>query len=620
MRDIYTERFDTGDATTAFFIRKGTPIARTPDNVPQQVARPVESAKQQAAATLAPRPTEVPEQLVKEPVKDAATLARLKQEEKERKKREDAVLKEKIAAVEGRVKTFGTRNARDKMCDNALMAMREIDRQDQNLLVQLQKGLTEIGGFAAQMTRWPEPGAVAALNGNLAEALSKAEVLRAQATSFLRKQQSSADQAEKQRTDYERHIYNYRSTLVDGGRDKHPYWPALIEEEEAVVGKRKEMTAIRDRHDNVGKAVELKLVEFSSYMSALQQALGDPDRQRIQAGIPNIQTAVGIKQQGIRFQDVKFENYNDTKRNPQASQDEAGKGACNTVDKLVYEDGRERFFKPMAIIDQPYAVGKDPLRPLGIDRWSPRYANRNIASSAVSTALGVSAALPETCIAIHNGKIGLLMTGAAGKAPAHIEDGAWIFDKQWEGALSLQQEASLHARLNALEWCDLLTGQADRHQGNYHVKVEADHVKVTGIDNDRAFGANQSKVIEPKEDVYGFNSIGTPILIDSAIHNKIVSGQFEQEALQGIDRLLTDQEQQATAARFAAIRTAVQSMDARFIVNNWTDWRSPDADRLTATQYLAAKGNQRSLFGRDFAVHFPQPAQPAAPVNDGGPR
>jgi hypothetical protein len=607
--DLYREKFDTGDATTALFVRKGTPIPRTP----------VASAMQPAAATPAPRRAEVPEQLVKEPVKDAATLAQLKQEEKERKNREDAELKAKIASVEGLLKPFGTRKTRDKMCDDALMAMREIDRQDQNLLEQLQKGLAEIGGFAAQMTGWPEPGAVAALNARLAGALSRAEVLRAQATCFLSGQKSAADHADQQRKGYVACIDDYRTTLVDGGRDGHPNWDALMKESDAANGKRNEMAAIRDRHSNVSKAVELKLAQFSSYMTAVQQALVDPDRQRIQAGFRNIQTAVMIKQQGIRFQDVRFENYNDTKRNPQASQDEVGKGACNTLDKLVYEDGSERFFKPTAITDKPQEDGADPLRPLGIDRWSPRYANRNIASSAVSTALGVPA-LPETCIAIHNGKIGLLMRTAAGKAPAHIENSKWIFDKQWEGALSPQQEASLHAGLNALEWCDVLTGQADRHAGNYHVKVEADHVKVTGIDNDRAFGANQSKVIEPKDGVLGFNSIGTPILIDRAIHDKIVSGEFAGSALQGIDRLLTDQERQAAADRFEAVRTAVRNMDARFIVGNWTDWRSPDADQLTATQYLAAKGNKCSLFGRDFAVHFAQPAQPAAPANNGGQR
>jgi hypothetical protein len=198
--------------------------------------------------------------------------------------------------------------------------------------------------------------------------------------------------------------------------------------------------------------------------------------------------------------------------------------------------------------------------------------------------------------------VGVLMDEAQGVPPM---DGERKAQGPW-GNLSSGQLASLHGGLNGLEWCDALTGQADRHPGNYHVRLDLDGqtVKVTGIDNDRAFGSKQNRIFQTGE-VAGFQSVGMPTLIDKSVYDSIMVPGFRKKALQGLPELLSEEEVKATEKRIDAVIDAVRRLDQRFTVTNWATWKSPPPDSKTATAYLLEQ-KSGSLFARDFAQFFPR--------------
>jgi hypothetical protein len=350
-------------------------------------------------------------------------------------------------------------------------------------------------------------------------------------------------------------------------------------------------------------------------ISALEQVLMDPDMERIK-GKCSLGRAVELKRLGIRFQDVEFSNYSDSNLDPR-SQDAFGKGNCNAVDKVIYKnDGKDRYFKPELLTDKPYDelanTASDPVGSLGIDRRAPHYANRNIASNLMSKALGLQV-MPESCVVLHNGKVGLLMASAEGEPPMDQRSQP---KRQW-GNLSAPLMASLHCELNGLEWCDVLTGQSDRHALNYHVKADdqSNTFKVTGIDNDRAFGSEQDHVMG-RYDVIGFQSVGLPRLIDERVYNSIIDPAFKKKALQDLPSLLTKDEVKAAEKRIDAVINEAKSLNPGFVVKNWATWTSPDDSHLTATEYLAAQ-NGRSLFPRDFAPFFQNNGKRSNPPKDG---
>jgi hypothetical protein len=177
--------------------------------------------------------------------------------------------------------------------------------------------------------------------------------------------------------------------------------------------------------------------------------------------------------------------------------------------------------------------------------------------------------------------------------------------KQWKTPPWAYLQASLHEELNGLEWCDMLTGQGDRHSANYMVEIKGDKAKVTGIDNDFAFGKNQTGLLA-YDTAKGVTSVGTPKLIDRKTYNKLAAGDFDRDMLPKLKSLLTPEEVDASRQRFNAVKTeATRLKDAGLVVDNWKTWRSPDGKDFTASQYLEAAGTP-SLFKRDFGAFLKQ--------------
>jgi hypothetical protein len=270
-----------------------------------------------------------------------------------------------------------------------------------------------------------------------------------------------------------------------------------------------------------------------------------------------------------------------------------------------------------------------------MDPAAPHYGNRNIASRAVAEMLGTDV-IPDVSFTIHNGEVGLLMSMAEGRSPRvkqwkdvdqewaasqspeypdnrknlRLKDvgGKWIqydevLQKPWAGPLSPKAQVRLQEQLNWLEWTDMLTGQVDRHSANYFIDIQGDAVKVTGIDNDFAFGKNQDGLLRYNRE-RGVTSPGEPGLIDRKIYNRLLASDFDRNLLPKLQGLLTAAEIEASRHRFNAVVALARQLEAAgCVVDDWSAWRSRSAPPQSAAQYLAHAATP-SLFKRDIARFF----------------
>ena len=180
------------------------------------------------------------------------------------------------------------------------------------------------------------------------------------------------------------------------------------------------------------------------------------------------------------------------------SQRMLGAGAAGTVYELTRADGKQVVFKGetesrtglsgiVAGAAKNYASGQ-------------MTANLNIASKNAAKALGMGEILVDYSVGTHNGVFGFYMEKAKGMTPATMK-GFGFTQPSSDDGMSVkaiknlppdqkkQVKANLRRELNRMQWLDLVTGQADRHDANYliHVDPKTHAVTVKGIDNDAGY-------------------------------------------------------------------------------------------------------------------------------------
>jgi hypothetical protein len=474
--------------------------------------------------------------------------------------------------------------------------------ENEGFLLDLQQSLAPMTGMKA--TGWPADEAQSKAVSDMAEAdLRTLESLKERVGTFKGGQENRRQALPTRLALYDRwsDIKDWLFAATKGdpvaAQHVHEYTDAQSKEHSRHGERYRDLD--RQLDDTISRI--FLPVDAASRASAVLAVLADRNRAATQA-VVSFEEAVLAKHHGVRLEDCTFGTHND--KSVARANEKAGAGACNTVACLTYKNGQELFFKPEMRAERPIADSKqeqDPLWAIGIDRGNPRYGNRNIASRAVADAFGMDV-LPQASFAMHNGKLGLLMERAEGAPPVGKQ---WDPVQPWHGAPTPEMEANLHSQLNSLEWCDLLTGQTDRHAQNYHVKVEGDAVKVTGIDNDRAFGSKERYILDGPMARYGIQSVGTPKLIDKQTLKKLKQMDFAEALLPKLVGLLTKEELDASEKRFNGAKAAAMQLDPQFVVDDWKTWRSPAPDLKTATEYLAEQ-RSGSLFQRDFAQFFPK--------------
>jgi hypothetical protein len=289
-------------------------------------------------------------------------------------------------------------------------------------------------------------------------------------------------------------------------------------------------------------------------------------------------------------------------------------GKFNKPYFVTYKNNETRVFKPELDDTSNSKTSND----IGIDSDNPHLANRNIASCIVSNVIGVNV-IADAKVCLDNGVVGLSMEKASGVRVDSLNN---VHKEQKDDILTKPElVAGLHAGLNALEWCDALTGQADRHHENYFVYNDNNKkIKITAIDNDMAFGKNTNEIpfVDKNKKTnngfmiingnwvpckaYPYHWIGQPALIDKKIYDRIINLNFDNDVRPQLQGLLTDEEITATAARFAHAQTLARELAQRgCVIEDWQTWRwqNDDGTSLNASQYLS-QANTKSFFARDF--------------------
>ena len=272
-----------------------------------------------------------------------------------------------------------------------------------------------------------------------------------------------------------------------------------------------------------------------------------------------------------------------------------GSGAFNTVYavQLKKPDGGvfDGVFKPLGTTENGWVAAAT-----GIPRSDPQIAMRNIATLSYANKLDFGV-IPDTHVAaletgpgaqIEGPKLGLVMELARGmearKAP--IE---WL------------DRRDVCAEITKLQFLDHLTGQGDRHPGNYFIDIikPNDEAKVMGIDNDQCFGRrltdpNGIQFINNRTN-YGFRGTSLPPVADVEMAIKINSlTQSDIRVMLG-DKL-SEAEVQAAVARLEGVKRHIVQLEAQGRVIDPKDWNHPSVRQLlTAGNSYIGRERERAL-------------------------
>ena len=175
-----------------------------------------------------------------------------------------------------------------------------------------------------------------------------------------------------------------------------------------------------------------------------------------------------------------------------------GAGAAGSVYELTRADGKQVVFKG----ETESRTGLSGIVAGAAKNYSSGQmtANLNIASKNAAKALGMGGILVDYSVGTHNGVFGFYMEKAKGMTPAAMK-GFGFTQPSSDDGMSVkaiknlppdqkkQVKANLRRELNRMQWLDLVTGQADRHDANYlvHVDPKTHAVTVKGIDNDAGY-------------------------------------------------------------------------------------------------------------------------------------
>lgn len=238
-----------------------------------------------------------------------------------------------------------------------------------------------------------------------------------------------------------------------------------------------------------------------------------------------------------------------------------GQGQINTVSIASFKKSdntiEQRVLKPLSREIEKFGDFEDSV---GLDPKNAKVGERNLASAGVANLLGLGHMFPKPSITVFEGMVCLDMPLAQGepaqksitfpitegtktaleynKAQVEIwknteryqdkvngverclavngieshgrdEEGREILTErklcQLELPFSSSQPNELTANLQKalmdLQVLDVLTGQVDRHLGNYFIKVSGNDVSLTAIDNDACFGENEQSPVNTLVDI-----------------------------------------------------------------------------------------------------------------------
>ena len=329
-----------------------------------------------------------------------------------------------------------------------------------------------------------------------------------------------------------------------------------------------------------------------------------------------------------------------------------GGGAMSTVYSGKYTlpegrttpDGKKTFdgvFKP----DNPWTGATDAAKAAGIDTDRPRGGYRNVATTRLDEALGFRLTT-QSEMAVHNNTLGSVSARAEGKSPLgpdvadksrpvpsdFLADAKSTYGKGGKDWLSEYNEKSgatkiveskgkyffaagtfrnfdysdpgLRRDLVRLQFMDSISGQLDRHAGNYFVHMEDGKYKgLKGIDNDVSWGEKITAFSDPDRHTAAKAAIKLPEhlppVIDKAAAKSILA--LDDRELQiRMGGLLTKPEMDAAAKRLALVQDHIRTKCR--ILKSDDEWTHADVTQLLMQKQGKGGDEHTSYLSRDMEI------------------
>lgn len=268
-----------------------------------------------------------------------------------------------------------------------------------------------------------------------------------------------------------------------------------------------------------------------------------------------------------------------------------GKGQISELTAVDYDvpggEVEKRFFKPN---EESFDKGASSAVDSGIPSQRALLSNRAVATSALDNLFGLGATVP-TDFAFDPGKpaqFGIAMGIAPGLSPqmTHVEkamtpdspDTETHFYREFQtGDVELQKQ------LSTLQLFDAITGQVDRHPGNYFIKQEGGGTLVTGIDNDFSFGKTNTDVSKGSSPASKYQ--GFPAYVQRSVAQKIRS-KSESDIRKVLRPLLPPKEVDATVLRFQGVLQQLDALEKQGHLLDEGDWDHMTAQNQNADTYF----------------------------------
>jgi hypothetical protein len=290
---------------------------------------------------------------------------------------------------------------------------------------------------------------------------------------------------------------------------------------------------------------------------------------------------------------TKTLGLNDAKLTGKGREDEGG---MNKVSELHYatESGEfSGFFKADKGFDAKMA-GHDI--DVGIRQADPNYGARSVAMYRLDQLLGAGVTA-KVEFAVHDGQLGTVMESAKGTRGA---DASFSYGKTSEekGKVALD-DGTLQRCLNKLQILDAISGQLDRHAGNYFIQQDdkGDVTGVTGIDLDMAFGKDML-TYNDKNARAAHNYRELPDYLDEEFATRILAVP-EDDIVKTLTGLLSEAEVAATVSRFRSVKEKINDVRAKGQLKK--SWDSTTAKENRVAYGKVGFGSGRKSYQDDLS-------------------
>ena len=239
-----------------------------------------------------------------------------------------------------------------------------------------------------------------------------------------------------------------------------------------------------------------------------------------------------------------------------------------------------------------YSVSTGPAASdSGIQHLNPNFTGRSIATYKLDKLMGMGVT-PKTKVGTHAGMSGSVQEWVAGAAPQKTvttNDHGVDIDTMYNRDFNMD-DPEVQRQLATLQLLDVITGQVDRHEGNYFIYQGPNGTQVKSIDNDLAFGKdkNAGRLQRPTGgNLAEDSSRGMPLFVDKDVADRILATTPAQIKNVVQKQGLSDAEISKTLERFAQVKQHLNFLGANSV-----------RLRVLHQQYNAAMARQQNLQNR----------------------